>query len=132
MAAEVRGRVFGSKSPEVGIFADEFVDAAELAFPGGIFPGAADGRDVFEPGDFGGAALDFLAIAEFPGPAGAFEEEELMAGFRSFAMLLPVLVEGADIADERGDSGNGADQEMIFAAARGVESEAALRGFTDG
>ena len=108
------------------------------ASPVGILPGAADGGDVFEPGDFGGAALDFLAIAEFPRAAGAFEEEELAAGiaisasFGGFAMLFPVPVEGADVADERGDSGDGADEEMIFAAAGGVESEAALRGFTDG
>ena len=46
MAAEVAAVVSVVSSPHSLIdICDEIVDAAGLAFPGGVFPGAADGSD---------------------------------------------------------------------------------------
>src|SRR5579871_3245124 len=71
MAAEIAGRVGGFEIPFVSVFANQVVDAAGFAVPVGVFPGAADGGDIFEPRHFGGNALEFFAIAEFPGAAAA-------------------------------------------------------------
>src|SRR5579862_2089793 len=67
VAAEIAGGVGGLEIPFVGVFADEIVDAAGFPVPVRVFPRAADGGDVLEPRDFGGYALKFFAIAEFPG-----------------------------------------------------------------
>jgi hypothetical protein len=126
VAAEIGGGVFGAKVPDFDVFADEVVDAADFATPVGIFPGTADGGNVFQPGSFVGDFLKFVAVAEFMGEAGTLDAKETMLSGHGRAALLPILINRADIADVRRDTGDGGKQEMIFAAAAKIEREAAF------
>ena len=126
MAAEVGGGVGGGKIPEFDVFADKVVCAASFALPVGIVPGAADGRDVFQPGDFGGDFFEFSAITKFVGVAGALHAKEAMLTGHGCAALFPILINRADVADIGSDAGDGGEEKMIFAAAAEVEGEAAF------
>lgn len=124
MAAEVGGGVGRRKIPDFDVFADEVVDATEFAMPVGIVPWAADGRDVFQPGRFGGDFSEFIAITKFMDVAGTLHAEEAMLAGHRCAASFPILVKRADVADIGSDAGDGGDKQMIFAAAAQVESEA--------
>ena len=117
VATQVGGGVFGAEIPEFEVFADEVVGAAEFTMPIGIFPGAADGGDIGEPGGFGGDPFEFLAIAEFMGKAGTVNTEEAMLAGHGRAALLPVLIYSADVADVGGDAGDGAKRRRSRGAA---------------
>jgi hypothetical protein len=86
----------------------------------------ADGRDVFQPGRFGGDFLEFIAITKFMDVAGALHAEEAMLAGHGCAAFFPVLMERADVADVGSDSGDGGEEQMIFTAAAEVEGEAAF------
>jgi hypothetical protein len=126
MSAEVGGGVGGCEIPEFGVFADEVVDTAQFAVPVGIVPGAADGGDIFQPGDFGGNFFEFIAITKFVDVAGAVHAEEAMLAGHGRAALFPILINRADVTDVGSDAGDGGEEEMIFAAAAEVEGEAAF------
>src|SRR5580698_2844392 len=129
VAAEVAGGVGGLEIPFVGVFADEVVDAPGFAVPVGVFPRAADRRDIFKPGNFGGDAFEFFAVAEFPRAAAALEAVELVVTGHGAVAFLPILIQGADVADEGRDAGDGGEQQVVGAAAAKVEGEAAFRYF---
>ena len=94
--------------------------------PVGIVPGAADGRNVFQPGRLGGDFLEFIPIAKFMDVAGALHAEEVMLAWHGCATLFPILIKRAYVADIGSDSGDGGEEEMIFAAAAQVKSKAAF------
>src|SRR5579862_729310 len=106
VAAEIAGGVGGLQVPLIGVFADEIVDAAGFPVPVRVFPRAADGGDVFEPGNLGGDALEFFTIAEFPGAAAALEAIELVIAGHGAVALFPILIESTDVTDEWGDASN--------------------------
>src|SRR5689334_9819097 len=99
MTTEVAGSVLGRKIPDFDVFANEVVNAAEFAMPGGIVPGSADGWDVFQPRDFGGDLFEFFAITKFVGVAGALQAEEPVLTGHGAAALFPILINRADVAD---------------------------------
>src|SRR5581483_766425 len=127
VAAEIGGSGIAFEVPEVGVLADEVVHAAGFSLPVGVLPGTADGGDVGEPREFGGSLAQLVAVTEFPGAAGAVEQVEAQPfGKPAF---LPVAAQGAHVADEGRDAGDGADQKVVEVAAAGVEGEQALGGF---
>lgn len=126
MAAEVGGGVGGRKIPDIDVFADEVVNAAEFALPAGVVPGAADGGDVLQPGYFGGDFLQFIAITKFVDMTGALHAEQAMLPGHGCAALFPILIDRANVADVGSDAGDGGEKEMVFAAAAEIECEAAL------
>lgn len=126
MAAEIGSGISGRKIPDFDVFADEVVNAAEFAMPAGIVPGAADGGDVLQPGDFSGDFFEFIAITKFVDVTGALHAEEAMLPGHRCAALFPVLIDRANVANVRSDAGNGGEEKMIFAATAEIEGEAAL------
>src|SRR5579864_1135868 len=115
MAAEVRGGDFGFEPPDVDVFADEVFDTAGLAFPGRVFPRAADGGDELEPRHFGGDAIQFFSVSEFPGTASALQAIKLVIAGHGTAAIFPILVDGAHVTDERSDAGDGGKKQMARA-----------------
>ena len=126
MAAEVSGGIRRGKIPHFNIFADEVVNAAEFAAPIGVVPGTADRGNVFQPGGFGGDFFQLIAITKFVGVAGTLHAEKAMLAGHERATFFPVLIQSANVADVGSDSGDGGEEQVIFAAAAKVESEAAL------
>ena len=126
VAAEVGGGVGGREIPDFDVFADEVVDATAFALPVEVVPGAADGRDVFQPGDFSRDFFEFIAITKFVNVAGALHAEEAMVAGHGCATLFPILINRADVADIGSDAGDGGEEEMVFAAAAEIEGETAL------
>src|SRR5579872_3181809 len=98
MTAQIGGGGFSGEAPEVGVFADQVVRAAALAFPGGILPGPAHSGHVGEPRDLRGHLADLFVVAKFPGAAGAVEQVKLVP-LRELAFL-PVALKSADVADK--------------------------------
>src|SRR5439155_22526879 len=63
--------------------------------------------------------LQLVPRSDLPRTAGAIQQEEfLLAGKFSF---LPILVQGANVADERRDASNRAHQQMVSASAAGLQ-----------
>src|SRR5579863_10634693 len=52
MTAKIHGSVLRAQSPQIGVFANQVVDAADFPGPVSIFPWAAHRRNVFKPSDF--------------------------------------------------------------------------------
>src|SRR5579864_3117822 len=123
MTAEISGGCLRRQLPEIRIFADEIVHAADLSGPVAILPGPADGGNVLEPRDFVGHMFELLGISKLPRAAGAFQKEKTVP-CREF-ILLGVAHQSADIAHEGRDPCDGAKQQMIPAPIA-IEREAAL------
>ena len=119
--------MLGVERPEIGVLADDVVDAAGLSGPLGVVPRPADGGDIGQPRQLRGEALELVEVAELARAARALDDEELvLAGELPFS---PVLPQRAHVADVRCDAGHGREQEMVGAAARRVEREAAFGDF---
>ena len=90
VAAKVGNRVAGIEAPLVGVFAEDIVGAADLAWPVFVIPGAAYGGHVGEPGNFPRGCAQFVEISELPGPAGAVRGRSRPAspGPRSASQLM--------------------------------------------
>src|SRR5208283_3257586 len=58
--------------------------------------------------------------------AGTLHAEEAMLAGHGCTSLFPILINRADIADVGSDSGDGGEEQMIFAAAFEVEGEASF------
>ena len=126
MSAEVGGGVCGREIPNFNVLSDQVVCAASFAMPVDVIPGAADGRDILQPGNFGGNFFEFIAITKFVDVTRALHAKEAMLAGHGCAALFPILINRADIADIGSDAGDGGEEKMIFAAAAEVEGEAAF------
>src|SRR5271168_3196418 len=56
---------------------------------------------------------------------------EVMFAGHGAAAFFPIGIDGADVAEIRGDAGDGGEEEMIFAAAGKVEGETAFGHFAE-
>ena len=79
-----------SQVPEVGVFAHDVIDAANLTVPSFVFLRPADSGNVVQPGNFAGRLFEFGGISQLPGPAGALENEKFVRPvfFRAFPFVL--------------------------------------------
>ncbi len=94
--------------------------------PIGVAPGTTDGRDIFQPRGFGGDFFEFIAITKFMDVAGALHAEEAMLSGHGCAAFFPILIKRADVADVGSDTGDGGEEQVIFAATAEVQGEAAF------
>ena len=114
----------------VGVLADDVVDRPGFSLPVGIVPRPAHGRDVGEPWDLGGDPLELFQVTEFPGLAGALNDEQLVVAVeRAF---LPLFVQGASVTDEGRDAGDRAEKQVIRLPARRIQGKPALRDLARG
>src|SRR5208283_682948 len=126
MTTKIGRSVFRRKPPKVHVFADEIVHTAPLPIPLGVFPGAADGRHVLQPGRLGSVLLELIAIAEFPGAACSLNAKEPVLTRHRSTALFPIRPNRADVADIGRDSGDGSQEKVVLAAAAEVQGEAAF------
>src|SRR5205085_418012 len=129
MTAEVGGGLFRLQPPSFDGLPQEIVHATGFAGPSRIFPGSAHRRSVFEPRRFRSAALELLSITEFERAAGSLKAEEFVFVRQGSGTVFPITIDRAHVANEGSDTGHGANQQMIFAAAAQVDQETALRNF---
>src|SRR5262249_3921294 len=111
--AEIAGSFFWPQSPNVGVLADQIFYATCFAAPRLVFPGAADGGDVFEPRRFGGEFLHFIAVSKFPRTASALQAIQLMISWHRRIARLPILIKRPHIADKRRQTRHRRQQQVI-------------------
>ena len=68
--------------------------------------------------------MQFAQVPEFPRSTGTVKQKQFL--FAAKLAFLPVLVEGADVADEGCNSGDRGDQQVIYASALRVKRKASL------
>src|SRR5271154_2403625 len=99
MAAQVAGGTGGVEFPFMRVLADQVFHPTSLSTPGRILPGTTHRRNIRQPWHLARDSFQFLAIAEFPRPAGTLDrvEPQLAGKF----VFLPIGVERADVGDVR-------------------------------
>src|SRR5712692_3186709 len=99
MAAEVSDGVVAVEAPEVGILAQHVVHAAAFAVPLLVVPRTAYGRRIFQPWHFSGELDQLVVVSEFPGAAGAIQEEQFLLAFEG--TFFPSAIKSADVTHKR-------------------------------
>src|SRR6202040_4090668 len=97
-----------------------------LAFPGCVFPRAANRRHIFEPRNLGGEAHQLLTIPELPRTAAPLQAVELVVPGHGVAPILPILIERPDIAHKGCNAGYGCEQQVMRPATFQIERKSTL------
>src|SRR5206468_11002054 len=85
---------------------------------------------ILEPRRVARIALQFFAIAKFPGTARTLQTVKLMVTWHGGIATLPIAVERSNVTHKRGDACHGRNQQMLGPAAAQIEREAPLGYFS--
>src|ERR1700676_823383 len=129
VTAEVASSFGWVQTPLGGVLPQQVLYSPGLASPRGVFPGPADGRNIFQPRDLRGNLFQFFAIAKFPGAAAALDTIQLVIPGHWAVARFPVAVERAHVTHKWGDARNRRQQQMMGAAAPQIQGEAAFGDF---
>src|SRR5947208_29263 len=130
MLIQLTRRLLRPQPSLVCIFSYQVIHPPRLALPVQILPWAAHRGDILEPRRVARRALQFFAIAKFPGTARTLQTVKLMVTWHGAIATLPIAVERSNVTHKRGDACHGRNQQMLGPAAAQIEREAPLGYFS--